>query len=153
MWTRHDQADRNDEEPLLLDPCADDPGEYLEVVEVDGKAVVREKQPAGTRANQRAHSSIAVFGLNRSKLEEERRQQRLLLLDLFRDVRHDIKVLDHLPAGPMWEETKAHLLTKLGALKEQRRPASPYLLMKLPLIDGFMAEVGPDLTRPGVLSP
>lgn len=151
-WTRHDQADRNGEEPLLLDPCIDDPRQYLEVSYVDKKAVVRELKPEGTRENRRARESIRVFGLNRSELEKVRQEQRLELEGRFEEVRLNLENLPHLPPDRR-VPTRQHILTKLGELKRERRPQSTYLLMKLPLIDAFIVEVAPALERLGILEP
>lgn len=151
-WTRHDQLDLNGEEPFLLDPCTDDPRQYLEVSYADKKALVRELQPGGTRANRRARESIRVFGLNRSKLEEVRRENLLNLEGRFEEIRVHLENLPHLPPERQ-QQTRRHVLNKLGELKHERRPQSTYLLMKLPLIDAFMAEVGPILGRLGLFAP
>jgi len=163
-WRHHDPQPDNGEQPLLLDPCADHPEDYLEVIERDGKALVKAAQPEETPGFQRAHRSIEIFGLNRSELEEARRKQRLLLLHWLSEIGLAVKQLDGydqleqiglLPESlqDTRDETRERLMAKLRILRDERRPESPYLLMKLPLIDGFMAEVGPDLTRLGVLPP
>jgi uncharacterized protein (TIGR02646 family) len=156
-WTRHDYL--NGEQPLLLDPTSqepeDEPGLYLEVVDKDGKAVVGEKPPPGTFANDRARATIEVFGLNRARLEEERREHRLRLQTYLQEARRAAGRLAKLPADAMWDEIRAEtreiLGEKLAQIKHERQPKSPYLLMKIPLIDSFMAEIGPVLRQLGLI--
>ncbi len=62
------------ENPLILNPCEDEPGEYLEYVE---EAVVRPISKIEGDSRQRAENSIFVYGLNRSRLVYER-MERLL---------------------------------------------------------------------------
>jgi len=145
-WTSHDQLNENGEEPLLLHPCVDPPHTFIDV---DDLAVVREKQPAPTRGNDRARESIIVFGLNRSELVEERLEHRKRILALFSELELNLRQLPHLPAGPVKDETRTAAQTKLGTLRAERAPASPYLLMKTRLIDEFLARVGPELERLG----
>jgi uncharacterized protein (TIGR02646 family) len=146
-WTRHDQAGQNGEEPLIIDPCADDPAEFLLV---DAEAVMNEKQPAGTRANQRARASIDVFGLNRSKLVQMRHEHRSRVIALLHDIRLGIDQLGLLPAGPVHDATRHSLEDKVKALKAEHDFASEYLLMKAPMIDEFTATVGPRLQALGI---
>lgn len=159
-WTRPDQADRNGEQPLLLDPTspdpADEPSLFLAVAH-EGKAVMEEKPPAGTLANARAHATIEVFGLNRSNLVDERTKERLRLEQLIREATKLAQRLDRRSGttdpevAEMLAEDRETLVEKLAQIKLERQPESPYLLMKLPLIDGFMATQGRRLTRLGVI--
>lgn len=146
-WTRHDQADRNGEEPLLLHPCEDDPARFLAV---DAEAVVNEVHPAGTRENERARASIDVFGLNRSILVEERMKDRRQVLHLLHSVRMAVNTLSSpTAADPEREEAREFLTESLEMLKAERGGASEYLLLKQPLIDAFTAVVGPRLLALG----
>ncbi len=146
-WTRHDQANANGEEPLLLDPCQDDPSQFLTV---DGEAVIHERRPADTRDNDRAKASIDVFGLNRRELVEERKKDRDEIVAVFHDVELYARLLPGLPAGPDRDDTRSALQAKLARLKQERATSSPYLLMKLSMIDEFTARVGPKLQALGI---
>lgn len=152
-WTRHDLPDG--ETPLLLNPCVDDPSRYLQVVEVEKKTVVKELQPAGTLENRRAEQTIAVFGLNRTNLVDERDEQRLLLLGFLDEARKYCAHLDRLPADPAVDpvrtDIRAMLIGKLAQIKTEIQPRRPYLMMKRPIVDGFMAELGPALRRHGII--
>lgn len=155
-WTHFDQPDRNGEVALLLDPCSDSPEEFLTV---DDDAVVHEKHPADTLENRRAQQSIDIYGLNRSALVDERKKH----FDRVQALLHDIRLgerrlaagpalLAALPPGPLRDDQEAQLdearealRTKLGMLKDERRPGSPYLMIKAPLIEDFMATMAPKL--------
>ena len=145
-WTHPDQPNRNGEEPLILDPCRDHPEDYLKV---DDEAVINERHPDGTLENLRARKSIDVFGLNRVKLVEERQEARGIVQVLLNDVRLAALQLPELADGEVKEMTRETLETKLSMLKKQRGDKSEFLLMKEPLIDGFIAEMGPKLQELG----
>lgn len=146
-WSHHDQAGQNDEEPLLLDPCADDPSDFLFI---DADAVVNEKQPAGTGANARARASIETFGLNRSRLVDVRREHRGRIIALFHDIRLGIDQLGALAPGPVRDATRQSLQQKITTLKAERDRAAEYCLMKVAMIDEFTATVGPRLAGVGI---
>jgi uncharacterized protein (TIGR02646 family) len=146
-WRRHDAP--NEEEPLLLDPsaAADRPGDYLRL---DDGAVMHEKPPAGSRDNDRARETIAVYGLNRPDLVAERREHRQRVVSLLADVRRYTRWLDRADDEADRAEARAALVEKLDLLAAERAPRSPYLFLKQPLIDEFMAIWGPALARLGV---
>jgi uncharacterized protein (TIGR02646 family) len=70
-WRRHDDGNR--EQPLLLDPCADDPEAHLEFFRDGsiGDGLVRPAIVAGTQSSK-GRASIDAFGLQRRDLVEER---------------------------------------------------------------------------------
>ena len=147
-WTSHTQADHNGEEPLILDPCDDQPEQFLDV---NDDAVVFEKEPTGTTKNRRARASIDVYGLNRKELVDERKKERDLIIALMNDILLFTQQLPVLPAGPVRDATRNQLLTKLSSLKKHRDSKSRYLLMKLPMIDKFTQDIGPTLQNLGVV--
>ena len=147
-WTHHTQANRNGEEPLILDPCTDQPEQFLNI---NDDAVVNEKVPVGTLENRRARASIDVYGLNRKALVDERKKQRDLVVALIDTIRLYSLQLPVLPAGPVRDATRDQLLKKLSELKKHQAKDSPYLLMKAPMIDEFIQGIGPELQNLGVV--
>jgi uncharacterized protein (TIGR02646 family) len=147
-WTHHTQANHNGEEPLILDPCFDLPEQFLSVSD---DAVVIEKEPDGTVENQRARASIDVYGLNRKALVDERKTQRDLVVALFDSIRLCTLQLPILPAGTVRDATRKQLLNKLSELKAHQTKDSRYLLMKAPMIDEFIQDIGPELQNLGVV--
>jgi uncharacterized protein (TIGR02646 family) len=147
-WTSHTQANHNGEEPLILDPCADHPEQFLNISE---DAVVNEKEPAGTLENRRARASIDVYGLNRKALVDERKKEHDLVVALMDTIRLFTQQLPILPAGAVRDATRGQLLTKLSELKKHRARNSRYLLMKAPMIDEFIRDIGPELQNLGVV--
>jgi uncharacterized protein (TIGR02646 family) len=61
------------EDPLLIDPCREDPSQYIKFVENDGRciAVAVDGDPK-SRSAQRARASIDIYGLNRGGLVRDR---------------------------------------------------------------------------------
>ncbi len=141
-WTSHDQLNLNGEVPLILDPCEDEPDDFFSA---DDEAVVQEKMPAGTLENARARVSIDVFGLNRKNLVDVRKEQFNLVLALFKDIELAILNLQHLPDGDAKNATRESLVRKLAELKKHQEPDSTYLLIKKPIIDKYIQNIGPTL--------
>lgn len=143
-WRRHDQP--NQEEPLLLDPVTDEPGEFF----LDaGGGVLGEKQPRG-RANERAKQSIAIYGLNRTALVHERREHRLRVEALIRDAEGAVRRFARARDEAERAEERMVLREKLAMLRHERAPHSPYLFVKRPRIDDFIARSGPEMARLGL---
>ncbi len=65
------RTDVKSEQPLLLDPCQDDPEDFFEYTK---EGVIRSK-----KADQRAETSIRVYALNRMGLVIERYERQLLV--------------------------------------------------------------------------
>lgn len=147
-WVKHDQANQNGEVPLLLDPCEDDPVDFIGV---DDKGVVRELKPVGTPENDRARESIDVFGLNRSELVDERKKELALVKAICREIELNVRQVPFFPAGPIRTETIAAIETKLSELKAHQNEDSPYLLMKRPVINAFITRTKPDLVALGIV--
>lgn len=147
-WIKHDQANENGEVPLLLDPCTDNPDVYLDV---DDKGVVHELKPAGTPENERAGESIDVFGLNRSELVDERKKERALVVAICREIELNVRQVPHLPAGQIKDDTIAAIKIKLSELKAHQVEKSPYLMMKRPLVNGFIGQIAPKLSHLGIV--
>lgn len=147
-WTHPDQAHQNGEMPLILDPCKAgfDPSVYFTVSE---KAVVMEKEPEGQIENRQARSSINVFGLNRSNLVQVREKHRLAILALLKDIDIAILTIEANPPRQVEDLNRQQIRDKLAELKKERAQNSPYLMMKAPLIDNFIADRGSKLQSLG----
>jgi uncharacterized protein (TIGR02646 family) len=88
----HDVGGEADETPLLIDPCRDDPADFIRFEDQGGKciAVPVEEDPTSLSA-RRARASIDIYGLNRAGLVRDRSRYmvraKLLLAQLERAVR------------------------------------------------------------------
>jgi uncharacterized protein (TIGR02646 family) len=74
------------EDPLLIDPCREDPSQYIKFVNDEGSCIaVPVDEDPKSRSAQRARASIDIYGLNRSGLVRDRsRYMRLARLSLAR---------------------------------------------------------------------
>jgi hypothetical protein len=127
------QGGEDSEHPLLLNPCKDKPGTYLDFVVLDEvdptrKALLRPKTAAGTRF-ERAASSIDIYSLNRPPLLERRQ---LALTTLQRDLA-DFKVafetFKALPPGEPRDNQAQLMKSRAEAIKERLKPEAEYRLM------------------------
>ena len=148
-WAKHDQANQNGEVPLLLDPCTDDPVDYIGV---NDKGVVHELKPVGTQHSDRARESIDVFGLNRSDLVDERKKELALVTAICREIELNVRQVPFLPAGQIRDETIEAIKTKLSELKAHRDDKSRYLLMKRPVINAFIGRAASSLIDLGIVT-
>lgn len=69
-WRKH--RAKNREEPLLLNPCDDDPEEHLEFLD---KGLVRPTLDPGGTTSRKGEASIEVYGLTRQDLVEQREKK------------------------------------------------------------------------------
>ena len=69
-WRSH--RAKNREEPLLLNPCDDDPEQHLEFLD---KGLVRPALDAGGTPSRKGEASIEVYGLTRQDLVEQREKK------------------------------------------------------------------------------
>lgn len=137
-------ADPADQEvPLLLDPCRDDPDLYLRYRE-DG--VVTARPDLGATERQRALASIRVFGLNRKPLVDRRHEHLLLLRHAFARVRALLNLRQTLAAS-VQADVKALLTDLIEAEIEQVRVAGqadrPYSGMSRQFAAEFLKELRP----------
>lgn len=87
-------AERN-ETPLLIDPCRDDPDEYLTYADKEGKCIVVPKiADENDLRHQRARVSIEVYGLNRTALVVHRTRYMKTILYALSRLEQDVRRLD-----------------------------------------------------------
>lgn len=107
-----DPHNTNDEEPLLLNPCEDEPGEHLEFF---GDGLVRAVLDDDGCVSRKGEESIQVFGLQRRDLVEARDRK-------LKHVRALIEVALKL-AETAEATTDAALRAQVDALVRQQRAA------------------------------
>ncbi len=166
------------ERPLLLDPCADDPAEFLEF-DPDWRCVLRPRQ-SSELAREMASQSIRVYGLNRVGLVMNRQELCRLLELRIATVKALTRVLieeapepkreardgdrDSGEGGaenrqrPLGEHIRQiieeRLMAELKELARARRREQPFALLARQLIDSHMAEFEvPDLGDDHLASP
>jgi uncharacterized protein (TIGR02646 family) len=127
--------------PLLLNPCLpeDDPADYLEFV--DG-AMVRPKQGSDASTEDKATPSIAVYGLNRSRLVYERQERALQIKSHLYTIERLAIAIERLDLRRRNDKQVAAILRdimehEMRCLHRFRRADQPYALMARQLIDRF----------------
>jgi uncharacterized protein (TIGR02646 family) len=134
------------ERPLLLDPCRDDPELYLTFPEGWVVAAAGSAHPPDVTA--RANASVRVYGLNRMELVQERRrvlltirrhfdQIRLLALALA-DATRDKKASRRAPIALMIDNLLTFEMETVLAMTE---PNAPFSLMAKQEVAAFEAEL------------
>lgn len=116
-----------DERPLLLDPCRDNPSEHLDFRE---NGLVHPRLING-RPSKKGQESIKVYGLRRLELVEMRREiARRLLLDIDRLNKKIAKC----SANPGAREARAELSDAFNQIRERYlTPDKPFLALCLTL--------------------
>jgi uncharacterized protein (TIGR02646 family) len=115
---------------LLLHPCRDQPERHLEYLPT---GIVRER--LGSR---KGRTSIDVFGLRRSELNQERLK---LLLQLARQMRGILKEIQRLQRDGSDAQTLNDLQCLLEELRETRHDNAPYAGMARQFISAFEASI------------
>ena len=128
------------EQPLLLDPCTDDPARYF-LFDENGVILPKDGHPSDAQAKlrrARALASIEVYALNRKGLVDERKERILLLRSRFAL----ITTLAQLEAGTKESATRelAHAMIdseieKLISLQDARQP---YSLLTTQFVQEFL---------------
>jgi hypothetical protein len=121
------------EQPLLLNPCVEDPSDHLQPHPDDESLLVAK------RGSDRGTASIEVYGLNRAGLVLARREQ------LFRVRHHLYQLTKLLELAPRTRGRRLYLVEELIArelavLAAMRRTSEPYSLMNRTVIDGYLRE-------------
>jgi hypothetical protein len=143
----NDVGKESDETPLLLNPCDDDPAEYMTIA-VKGKemGVLQPKLDPDNQPNQRADTSIKIFGLN----EVTYVQRRIQLLDILQDLMEDLNDLfASLPEDlttPPAEDIFRKINRKLTKLKPYLRDEQQDMFLirqvLVPYLNGLGVEIG-----------
>jgi uncharacterized protein (TIGR02646 family) len=129
------------EHPLLLDPCRDDPGRYLDFVLLDDdamrKALIRPKGQRGRR-RQLGERSIDVYSLNRPLLVDRRREELTQLQRHLADFKLALEMHEALPAGELRERPAQLMQSNVTSIAERLSPDSEYLLMAKQALADFL---------------
>ncbi|MEK1888216.1 MAG: retron system putative HNH endonuclease [Phyllobacterium sp.] len=116
------------EVPLLIDPCADDPTEFLTYAVLDGKCIVVPRTANETDLRyKRARASIDVYGLNRAKLVLDRTRYMMRISISLRQLQRSIRQLNH--------AQEATILDIEGSISDELE----YLAMHMRAEDRFSA--------------
>ena len=130
-----------EEVPLLLDPCTDDPADFLEF-DPDGRGVLRPKESSGL-ALARANQSIRVYGLNRIGLVMNRQELTRRLELRIATIKALARIL--IEDEPLAEHIRLiidqRMMAELRELARARRPDQPFSLLARELIDRHMEEL------------
>lgn len=111
------------EEPLLLNPCVDDPGTHLEFVD---EGVVRARNDSSGVPSARGAASIEVYALNRTDLVLERREVLLQIHARAHTIRSLATLLDQVDESlrNLAEELLVHEMKALRRYMDANRPYS-----------------------------
>ncbi|HEV2818704.1 MAG TPA: hypothetical protein VGW40_15955 [Allosphingosinicella sp.] len=130
------------EQPLLLNPCDDDPRDYLRFVEKDQASVVIPKEDGEeSLAARRARQSIDIYGLNREGLVTDRTREMVQIKLSLVILAKLVHLLEQNPPDPaMIEDLMAIERQKLDL---HRAPGARYAAMARTLIDPVLKKIDP----------
>lgn len=146
-WRDPDQE--NEEEPLLLNPCDENPEDWPELhLRFDQEAVIlpREDPKDGSRLSQKAIASIRVYALNRTELVLAR-QERLRLLEYHKQTILQLSnLLEQMESIPLIDEELLTVVEDLLAFEfaffeQYKESDQPYALLARQFIDEFMNDL------------
>ena len=148
----HADGQIDDEVPLILHPCVDDPTEHLEFT---ADAVVQPRLDSTGAASEKGEHSIDVYALNRSGLVLSRKEVLDLIVQRKFAIRHLMEIHDEvqgLPAGQRKERlemlVEELLLHELKALRELTGPERRYSMLATQFVTEFLDDVRGDLPVP-----
>ncbi len=129
------------EEPLLLDPCRDDPSEYFDF---EPTGVVLPKAGLSPENLRRAMASIQVYALNRKALVDERHRHVLRMEPIFNLVRFLYQASSDPTLNASFRDAASTLVAEtLDRLRESCSESAPYSqFLKRRLQDFLIAELG-----------
>lgn len=124
------------EEPLLLNPCSDEPSDFL-MFHIEG--FVSSKSDLSGTAFARAEASIRFYALNRIELVRERRARILLIRHRMTTIGKLAILLQKRSLSADVKEALEDLLShELNYLKAFQDPQQPFSAMAKQLIDEFI---------------
>jgi uncharacterized protein (TIGR02646 family) len=96
------EGQHSGEVPLLINPCVDDPANYLRFEERDGRCIIVPKSidPASL-SYRRARESIDTYGLNRQSLVKDRTRNMILIQASLRSLERNVIALNTASASEM----------------------------------------------------
>ena len=122
-------GDEKNETPLLLNPCSDEPEKHLEFT---SEGIVRPRQNG--KAAAKATASIIVYGLQRRKLVEARKERATLVLAQIERVK---ELIEDLNANINSIQTQKRLEREMAILKGYVKPEQEYAGMSRQLVASF----------------
>lgn len=127
----------SNEDPLLLNPCCDDPEQYLEFRE---EGIVR---PCAHPIRQlKAKASIRFYALNRRGLVQERLERILLIKQKIQTIRDFADQLHQaLLDGRRTDAIENSLRREMAELNAFQDPKQPFSTMARQLIEKFLREI------------
>jgi uncharacterized protein (TIGR02646 family) len=127
------------EEPLLLNPCEDAPGDHLEFFEADGRtALLRPRS-----GSPRGQASIDIYGLNREGLVLERREHLALLKGALKDLGTFQKGLsEHGASAEFKAACQERYDEKVRYLLDRRLPLAKYAALARAYVDPQLEALG-----------
>ncbi|SMQ61013.1 TIGR02646 family protein [Bacillus sp. OV166] len=125
----------NDEFPLLLNPCKDNPEDHIEFTD---EGVIRPTINEG-KESMKGDISIKVYGLDRLSLSMEREKVTVNIKAQIKSVKSAWKNLLRYPDDPEFEE---QLSFEMGELKSFMLPEKTYSQMAKQIIGRFLTESG-----------
>lgn len=126
------------EDPLLLNPCNDDPCEHLEF---DGNGCVSPRRGSDGLPSKKALASIKHYALNRTELVQDRRARILLIKQKMDVIRKLALMLQENTLPEKVEFMIEDLLAfELEALHRFQKPDEPFATMSGHMIESFIAE-------------
>lgn len=127
-------GDEDNEKPLLINPCKDNPEEYLEFSE---ECVVQAKLDNSGKPHEKANVSIEIYALNRPILVQDRQEIFLhveMHIDDITDLTEDLLNENDLEKQ---EKIKERINRKMKTLEQLTEPKHQYILMVKQRIEKF----------------
>ena len=132
------------EDPLLIDPCREDPSDHIRFIDDEGDCIAAPIDPdPQSRSARKARESIAIYGLNRAGLVRDRsRYMRWATLSLAR-LQKLARRLDALPGTEQaeWSDIAELIDQELEYLEGLTCGEDRYTGMLLALINPKLAEL------------
>ncbi|HRF80352.1 MAG TPA: hypothetical protein PL070_09725 [Flavobacteriales bacterium] len=128
------------EQPLILDPCTDDPAQFFRF-DTEGAILPKDQRPrsaAGKLRRDRALKSIEVYALNRKGLVDERKERILILRSRF-DLIAALTKLEKATKDKVAAAMALALIdTELAQLTALCDPGQPYSQMNRQFVHEFL---------------
>ena len=134
-WTRQKRSEK--ETRLLINPCEDDPAEYLQFTD---EGIVRPQPGLEGEGRKRAEASIRVYGLNRVGLVQARQAHLFLILDYLHTAYRIIEAM-LIASEEVREILDDVLLTQMAGLHRLCAANQPYAQMSRQLITKYWKEL------------
>jgi len=125
-------GEESNEEPLLLNPCHDEPSEHLKFTE-DG--AVQPLMDSKGVPSAKGEKSIYVYALCRPELVEERAKHAKSILAQIKRVNRALANIEKYPNDPQFEEDFER---ELGVLEEFLKPEKQYVALARQLTADFL---------------